>query len=203
MRLFKIGFFACVLSALAAKAGADQQIITVDPVAPAFGESDSSVTISVVYSTDPANTAATGLGVTMFFNSSLLSGDGLAVNDELGGQRTGPALSDDSNDDDNDPSTDKKLIVAWIENTESSGFGGSESVPWPEVDDFSDGVKLMDVTFGRADPDFTGTTTVNFAVDTAAGFDASAESVDIIFKDDETPPELSLAESTLTISPGP
>ena len=54
MRLLRIGLFAFILSALAVKAGADQQIITVDPVDPAFGESDSSVTISVVYSTDPA-----------------------------------------------------------------------------------------------------------------------------------------------------
>jgi MYXO-CTERM domain-containing protein len=186
--------------AFSAQAIADKQIITVEPSIPAFGESDETITISVNYSTDPAGTSATGLGVTLYFNSELLEGKDIQVNSELGGSQTGPAVANDTADEDNDPSTDQKVIVAWVENTQSCGFGCTESVPWPEVEDFTSGVKLMDVIFGRASSTFTGKTSINFKLDTAAGFDAMAESVEVIFKDDETPPEITLAESSVTIS---
>jgi len=183
---------------LTSAAFADKQIVTVSPADPAFGESDQAITLSVNYSTDPAGKGATGLGVRLYLNSAQLSPDDISVSEDVGGKFQGLTLVDDTTDDDNDPSTDKKVIVAWSENTRTEGFN-TVSVPWPEVEDFSEGVKLFDITLGRASETFVGTSTINFTLDTAAGFDADAPSVAIIFKDDETAPTITLAESSVTI----
>ena len=184
---------------MASAAVADNQIITVSPAEPAFGESDESVTFSVVYATDPENTGVPGFGLKMYFNSAVLEGKALNVNPDIGGQQTGPSVQADSADGDNDTSTDKVVVVAWIENTKQEGFGDTVSVPWPEVEDFTGGVSIIDVSFGRADTTFTGKSQVNFILSTAAGFDAKANSFDIIFKDDETAPVVTLGESSVTI----
>ena len=195
--LMKAALSSAVLMASAAVA--DNQIITVSPAEPAFGESDESVTFSVVYATDPENTGVPGFGLKMYFNSAVLEGKALNVNPDIGGQQTGPSVQADSADGDNDASTDKVVVVAWIENTKQEGFGDTVSVPWPEVEDFTGGVSIIDVTFGRADTTFTGKSQVNFILSTAAGFDAKANSFDIIFKDDETAPVVTLGESSVTI----
>ena len=195
--LMKAALSSVVLMASAAVA--DNQIITVSPAEPAFGESDESVTFSVVYATDPENTGVPGFGLKMYFNSAVLEGKALNVNPDIGGQQTGPSVQADSADGDNDTSTDKVVVVAWIENTKQEGFGDTVSVPWPEVEDFTGGVSIIDVTFGRADTTFTGKSQVNFILSTAAGFDAKANSFDIIFKDDETAPVVTLGESSVTI----
>ena len=195
--LMKAALSSVVLMASAAVA--DNQIITVSPAEPAFGESDESVTFSVVYATDPENTGVPGFGLKMYFNSAVLEGKALNVNADIGGQQTGPSVQADSADGDNDTSTDKVVVVAWIENTKQEGFGDTVSVPWPEVEDFTGGVSIIDVSFGRADTTFTGKSQVNFILSTAAGFDAKANSFDIIFKDDETAPVVTLGESSVTI----
>ena len=195
--LMKAALSSVVLMASAAVA--DNQIITVSPAEPAFGESDESVTFSVVYATDPENTGVPGFGLKMYFNSAVLEGKALNVNPDIGGQQTGPSVQADSADGDNDTSTDKVVVVAWIENTKQEGFGDTVSVPWPEVEDFTGGVSIIDVSFGRADTTFTGKSQVNFILSTAAGFDAKANSFDIIFKDDETAPVVTLGESSVTI----
>ena len=184
---------------MASAAVADNQIITVSPAEPAFGESDESVTFSVVYATDPENTGVPGFGLKMYFNSAVLEGKALNVNPDIGGQQTGPSVQADSADGDNDTSTDKVVVVAWIENTKQEGFGDTVSVPWPEVEDFTGGVSIIDVTFGRADTTFTGKSQINFILSTAAGFDAKADSFDIVFKDDETAPVVTLGDSSVTI----
>ena len=195
--LMKAALSSVVLMASAAVA--DNQIITVSPAEPAFGESDESVTFSVVYATDPENTGVPGFGLKMYFNSAVLEGKALNVNPDIGGQQTGPSVQADSADGDNDTSTDKVVVVAWIENTKQEGFGDTVSVPWPEVEDFTGGVSIIDVTFGRADTTFTGKSQINFILSTAAGFDAKADSFDIVFKDDETAPVVTLGESSVTI----
>jgi len=195
--LMKAALASVVLMASAAVA--DNQIITVSPAEPAFGESDESVTFSVVYATDPENTGVPGFGLKMYFNSAVLEGKALNVNPDIGGQQTGPSVQADSADGDNDANTDKVVVVAWIENTKQEGFGDTVSVPWPEVEDFTGGVSIIDVTFGRADTTFTGKSQVNFILSTAAGFDAKADSFDVIFKDDETAPVVTLGESSVTI----
>ena len=195
--LMKAALSSVVLMASAAVA--DNQIITVSPAEPAFGESDESVTFSVVYATDPENTGVPGFGLKMYFNSAVLEGKALNVNPDIGGQQTGPSVQADSADGDNDTSTDKVVVVAWIENTKQEGFGDTVSVPWPEVEDFTGGVSIIDVTFGRADTTFTGKSQINFILSTAAGFDAKADSFDIVFKDDETAPVVTLGDSSVTI----
>ena len=195
--LIKAALSSVVLMASAAVA--DNQIITVSPAEPAFGESDESVTFSVVYATDPENTGVPGFGLKMYFNSAVLEGKALNVNADIGGQQTGPSVQADSADGDNDASTDKVVVVAWIENTKQEGFGDTVSVPWPEVEDFTGGVSIIDVTFGRADTTFTGKSQINFILSTAAGFDAKADSFDIVFKDDETAPVVTLGDSSVTI----
>jgi hypothetical protein len=176
----------------------DQQIVSVSPSSPAFGESDESVVLAIKYATDPVNSGATGLGLKIFYNGDLLKADDLVLNDDVGGTPT-VGVADDAGDDDNDPSTDKKIIVAWLQKN-TTGLS-PEPIPWPEID-HTDGATLYELTFGRVDAAFTGKTTLNFQMDTAAGFDPLAESVDVIFKDDETPPEITLDGNSVSVEAG-
>ena len=196
VRCISAAAFSSVLMAFGSIALADEQIVSISPSAPAFGESDTSIVLSIDYATNPANEGATGLGVKIFYDNTLLSADDLALNEALGGQPQIAGISADTNDDDNDPTTNEKIIVAWLQKN-TTGLS-PEPIPWPETD-HTDGVKLYDLTFGRKDADFTGKTTINFRLDTAAGFDAKADSVEVIFKDDETAPEITLSETSVTI----
>ncbi len=196
VRCISAAAFSSVLMAFGSIALADEQIVSISPSAPAFGESDTSIVLSIDYATNPANEGATGLGVKIFYDNTLLSADDLALNEALGGQPQIAGISADTNDDDNDPTTNEKIIVAWLQKN-TTGLS-PEPIPWPETD-HTDGVKLYDLTFGRKDADFSGKTTINFRLDTAAGFDAKADSVEVIFKDDETAPEITLSETSVTI----
>ncbi|MDG1115223.1 MAG: HYR domain-containing protein [Pseudomonadales bacterium] len=196
LRIFGLGFLGLMMPLSAAYG--DQQIVTVSPSSPAFGEADDSVVLAIKYATDPVNKGATGLGLKIFYNGDLLQADDLALNEGVGGTPT-VGVADDTDDGDNDPSTDKKIIVAWLQKN-TTGLT-PEPIPWPEID-HTDGVTLYDLTFGRKDAAFVGKTTLNFQVDTAAGFDPLAESVDVIFKDDEVSPVITLDGSSVSVEAG-
>ena len=106
----------------------------------------------------------------------------------------------DGNDFDNDASTDRFVLAAYA----------SATGEFPELQFISDGaivnlefpVSLYSVMFSKVDSAFEGTTQLNFSLDTGPGneIEGPESGVVIRFRGDEIAPELTLAETSLTIS---
>jgi len=110
-------------------------------------------------------------------------------NDAVVGLTGYQSLADES-DEDGDPSTDSYVLVAYFELTGN----------WPG-DNFTFPGVLFTQNFKKVDPLYEGRTAINFTTDPASGNTGKApEGFGIRFKGDETPPEISLAESSVTVS---
>jgi hypothetical protein len=72
------------------------------------------VSFDVNYSTSPSDPTLSGLGLRMYFNSSLLTFNGLS-NVLANGAVSQEASQDDTNNSDGDPSTDKYVLVGWAD----------------------------------------------------------------------------------------
>ena len=173
-------------------------LITTEPVEPVFSPDATEIVLGVNYATDPASTPAPGFGIKAFWDGSLLKRTKYSRNQDLGGFYVGSSEQEDTDDLDNDPKTTMFRVVSWIGGSDEDDDGNPVAKPWPEID-FSEGVNLFDLTFDRADASFIGKTTVNFVLDSATGFINDSSSVEIIFKDDEIKPTITLAESSVTI----
>lgn len=173
-------------------------LITTDPVEPVFSPDATEIVLGVNYATDPASTPAPGFGIKAFWDGSLLKRTKYSRNQDLGGFYVGSSEQEDTDDLDNDPKTTMFRVVSWIGGSDEDDDGNPVAKPWPEID-FSEGVNLFDLTFDRANASFIGKTTVNFVLDSATGFINDSSSVEIIFKDDEIKPTITLAESSVTI----
>jgi len=128
-----------------------------------------SVDFPLQYDTSTGDTTMTGLGLRMHYDSSFLSFDGLT--DVLPMNyiaQQGPMY--DANDFDDDPNTDKYILVAW-----SDPLGGN----WPNE---ALPVTLFDAHLRFADGLETGTSTdINFsASSTAAGYEFDGRSITAI-----------------------
>lgn len=126
----------------------------------------SQVTVSVGYHTTPENQPVTGLGLRLHFDSSAL---GYAAVDGLyrAGLVAGPVAQNDVEDFDQDPATDKYLLVAWAD------LQGT----WPAN---GSAVSLYGVSFKALAP---VSTRIRFtASDTAAGYAFAAEPLAIGLK---------------------
>ena len=173
-------------------------LITTEPVEPVFSPDATEIVLGVNYATDPASTPAPGFGIKAFWDGSLLKRTKYSRNQDLGGFYVGSSEQEDTDDLDNDPKTTMFRVVSWIGGSDEDDDGNPVAKPWPEID-FSEGVNLFDLTFDRANASFIGKTTVNFVLDSATGFINDSSSVEIIFKDDEIKPTITLAESSVTI----
>jgi len=101
-----------------------KQMVSASPSSPS-GRAGGTVTFSVNYTTSDSNKTLTGLGLKIHYNSSKLtwvSFDNVLATDKIG-QDTGPQA--DTLDLDNDPTTDKYLLIAWASTSGST---------WPNVD---------------------------------------------------------------------
>jgi hypothetical protein len=176
-------------------------LISTDPIDPSLSPEATELVLGVNYATDPAGTGAPGFGIKTFWDGSLLNRTKYARNQELGGFYVGSSEQADTNDLDNDPKTTKFRVVSWIGGSKEDENGDSVSVPWPEID-FAEGVKLFDLTFEKVDAAFVGKTTINFVLDSATGFVNDPSSVDVIFKDDEIPPEITLDGNSVSVEAG-
>ena len=108
--------------------------------------------------------ATTGLGLQLHFDSSVLEMGDLANLLEEGA--SGNQIKDDTNNDDDDPSTDKFLLTTWFD------FGGD----WPDGETLPVTLYTVPLT---AISGFNGST-LNFAYSSkAAGFTFSGDSVSI------------------------
>ena len=124
---------------------------------------NTSVSLDVNYSTNPAGQQATGLELRLHFDSSQLRFDGLANVFPTALSRKGSVVAETADTDDGDPATDRVVSVAW---TDLAGANWPAAFP----------VRLYTVTFTTA-ADFNASTRVNFtASDTAAGFTMSLQS---------------------------
>lgn len=132
---------------------------------------DDSVSVRVDYSTSPTDSTLTGLGLRIHFDSASLSFTEL-TNVLATGLIAHTGTQSDTNDFDNDPDTDRFVLIAWAD-----ALGGN----WPGVESS----ELFRVDF-TPQADFTGNTTVNFsASSTAAGRSLEATSAEITVAEPE------------------
>jgi hypothetical protein len=150
-----------------------EQTLTMDPAAISTRGGAEGVSITASYATSDA-AKTTGVGVSLYFDSTKLSFVSLAGSDALGAYvlsatTTPDAIQDDSNDSDSDSSTDKEAIIAF------TSFTGA----FPASGEAFTVVFNVLVEDGSA-----GSTQVNFKVDPAAGYTGVAEPVVITFVKD-------------------
>jgi len=195
--LIETGFMSIALALASLAVSGEEapvQVITLDTDVVAFGETDTQVEFGVMYATEPAGEPVSGFGIKVFYDGTKLSRFKYSRNRDLGGFYVGQSEQDDTENLDGDDSTTKFTLVAWTAGSDEDDNGNPITLPWPEVD-FTDGIKLFDLGFDRADPSFVGSTSINFVLDVAEGFGTpKADSITVYFKDDETSPTITFAD---------
>ena len=181
---------------------AKTQTIMTDPASLAVTAGSTDLTFSLIYKAtedDGTNATSSGLGVRIFYDSSELTLKSLVPDPELVDREyltTDPdtplTATDDADDVDNDPKTDKVVIVAY--------FSLSGKFPNSSLWSADNTLPFASLTFDLADSATEDqTTTVNYVLDGAAGFELVAEPLSITVKGDEVKPTLTLAETSITI----
>ncbi len=126
--------------------------------------------VEVSYTTEPANTPTTGVGVRLHFDSTRLQVESDDISDlfAFGLTTPIPSILPDDEDFDNDPNTDMFILTGWLD------FAGN----WPGVEVAS----LYTANFTATE--LEGPTTINFtASDTAIGFEFQSESLELAVGD--------------------
>ncbi len=175
----------------ATSALATEQIITIDPSELVVGAEETQVSFDVQYTTNPEGEQTTGIGVNLHYDSSVLEFVSMTLNSDVSDD-LGSGNKDEENDEDSDSNTDKVAYVAY------ASTGGE----FPELQFIKDGaivtlefpVSLYTITFNKVNASFEGTTTLNFVTEVGPGNSAQADSFGILFKGDEVPPSISLAD---------
>ena len=192
----KKGVAVSVLVGLAQASVAAEQTITTDPANTDVKAGETGIVLNLSYSATD-NEQTSGLGVKIFFDSTQVDFVSLAASEQAedfitGITETPDTITADSDDLDGDPKTDKFANIAVLDLR--SKFPDEDA--WPE-----DGsLPFATVTFDLADTAQEDTiTTINYVLEGAAGFDTVAESATITIKGDEIPPEISAAETSITI----
>jgi len=192
----KKGVAVSVLVGFAQASVAAEQTITTDPANTDVKAGETGIVLNLSYSATD-NEQTSGLGVKIFFDSTQVDFVSLAASEQAedfitGITETPDTITADSDDLDGDPKTDKFANIAVLDLR--SKFPDEDA--WPE-----DGsLPFATVTFDLADTAQEDTiTTINYVLEGAAGFDTVAESATITIKGDEIPPEISAAETSITI----
>jgi len=143
-------------------------------VTPAIISPGLSGTVSFSYGTVPLNRKTPGIVLKVFFDSSVASVTSPQPAESLNPFLMGftPSAYDDLQDLDSNPDTDKYFIFTWL----------SAEGEFPSI--VGDTVALLDLTVERADPTITATSLLSMLVESAPGFSASADTVEIVFDDD-------------------
>jgi len=193
LRALAILFFS---SCIAVAAQADSQIISTNPTSASQVAGSEDISLSIEYATDPANTQTTGIGIKIYFDSTKLEFLSLteseAAGSPIGITRLPSDITDDANNDDDDSTTDSKANIAFAD------FGGE----FPDEDEWpADGAALglATIVFKAAEPGLVGTTTINYELSEASGYDPVAESVIITFEADTVDPVITIADSSVTV----
>ena len=165
---------------------AGQQVITLSPTNPMFA-AGAPVSLDVNYTTSPLDPTLTGLGLRIHYNSSLLTLNNL-TNVLPAGFIQQQAPVDDTADYDNDPTTDKYVLVSWADMTGN----------WPNVVS----VRLFTANFTSAvaASDSTSTHVNVSASSTPSGWMLDPSSTTISF--DSTAPSVTIGPPSATIMGG-
>jgi hypothetical protein len=180
-------------------ATADDQIVTTRPSTISHVAGSEDISFSIEYTTIPANTQTTGIGVSIYFDSSKLEFVSLAENSVLEGSLIGitdaaSEIANDSSNGDGDTATDKKASVAF---TSFTGINFPPSSSWP-ADEAP--LSLATLVFRATENGLVGSTTLNYQLDAATGFTAVVEPAIIEFKLDAVLPVITIADEDNTIT---
>lgn len=118
--------------------------------------------VNIIYDVSDSNSSLTGLGLRIHYDSSALEFMGFSNVLSLNNIGQTAVAQDDAKDLDNDASTDKVLLVSWVD------ISGN----WPG----SLPLNLVTVNFKAKK---AGETLINFTADTAAGYSLQAQSVKV------------------------
>ena len=158
-----------------------QQVIRPEPSTQEAAP-NTSVSLDVNYSTNPAGQRTRGLGLRLHFDSSRLQFDGLANVLPMSLFKQVAAMAETADTDDGDPNTDAVVSVVWTDLTGAN---------WPAA--FP--VRLYTATFTTA-AGFNDSTRVNFtASSTTAGFKLAPQSATVRFAASNGPPTLDRASA--------
>ena len=112
---------------------------------------DTNFTLSIVYDVSDDNSSLSGLDISIHFDSSKIDFNDYGNFMDVGDMTSPPNVLPDSSDEDNDPSTDKRINMSWV----------SFSRKWPDV---ALPVALAELNFAvKADADL-GDTAVKISV---------------------------------------
>jgi len=184
-------------SCVAVAAQADSQIISTNPPSVSQVAGSEDISLSIEYATDPANTQTTGIGIKIYFDSTKLEFVSLTESEAAGnpiGITSLPSdITDDADNDDGDSATDSKANIAFAD------FGGE----FPDEDEWpADGAALglATIVFKAAGSGLVGTTTINYELSEASGYDPVAESVIITFQADDVNPVITIADEDSSVT---
>ena len=143
------------------------------------GAGNADVSLQIGYQTSPANEQTTGVGVSVYFDSSELAFMGMsagsAVESELIGITALPEhVADDTTNADSDEATDKVATIAF------TSFSGR----FPSSQAFSEqvqGIGLATLLFNYQPAGSAGMTTIHYRLRTASGYSGTATSTTIGF----------------------
>jgi hypothetical protein len=177
-----LGFFLTLLLFLPAMAAAAQQTVTLTPASSAqlLGGADFSLTAT--YDADSA--AKSGIGLRIHYNSSVLTWKGFSDVLQLNRTTQSTSAQTDSQDRDNDPTTDKFVIIAWSDT----------NAAWPG----SVPVTLFKINFS---PTGKGTSPVNVTFSSTHAFQP-AEAVSASVTVSSAPSQIQVSSAALTQAAG-
>ena len=147
----------------------DDQVLTAVPSSIDIQPNAKDIEVVFVYSTSPLGVRTTGLGVSIYFDSSKLEFDSMSALYEggiVGISETPALIQSDSNNDDGDIATDSRAVIAYVD------VGGN----WPSSPAELP-LDLFSIKFDAVSTTKVAKTNVNLILDTASGFSGVAESV--------------------------
>ena len=186
-------------SLFALGAGAVTQTVAVSPDSDLTVAVDGTeVTFAVTYATDPDLAQTTGIGINLHYDSTKLTFVSFTANEDVSDSLGNGEKPEDDGTMDASEATDRVVYTSYA-STQSEFPDTDDFVKDGQVASFEMPVELYSVTFSRASADFAGPTSLNFTTTTGPGNEVVAESFNIVFKDDEVPPEITLAETSITV----
>ena len=169
MRILR-GLSIMLLAVISSALLANEQVLVLSESEIELASFSSEQTVSVSYATSPLGLNATGLGITMFFDSSKLSIEKLDVlfsESLVGATELSSLFQEDVNNQDSDPSTDTIAILAYLD------LDGA----WPNR---TEQLLLFEFSVRSSDENFSGFSIINFLTTPAINFSSTLKSVKVV-----------------------
>lgn len=148
---------------------AKEQIVSGEVIS---GIGGADISLRLGYQTSPANEQTTGVGVSVYFNSSHLTFMGMSADAAVEGTLIGITalpehIVDDTHNGDADEATDKVATIAF------TSFNG-RFPPTEALVEQSENVNLAMLLFNYNPAASTGMTTIHYQIRTASGYSGNA-----------------------------